>query len=50
VQWRHIRDILLNEQFLTDNVKLVYDVRGQEMFTSLDKVVGQIPPSMRKLK
>jgi len=43
VQWTHIKDVLLNERFLTDNVKLVYDVRAQDAFTALDVVVGQVP-------
>jgi hypothetical protein len=41
--WQTILDILDNENFLSTNVKVVFDARAQECTAALDLVVGQIP-------
>jgi len=41
--WQRVLDILDNERFLTTNVKIVFDARGQDATDSLDAVIAQIP-------
>ncbi|CAB3367852.1 Hypothetical predicted protein [Cloeon dipterum] len=41
--WQTILDILENENFLSTNVKFVFDSRGNDALTALDLVISQIP-------
>ncbi|XP_059480396.1 uncharacterized protein LOC132199585 [Neocloeon triangulifer] len=43
VRWTHVKDVILNQRVLTDNVKLVYDTRGENAVNALDIVVAQVP-------
>ncbi|XP_065353141.1 uncharacterized protein LOC135948023 [Cloeon dipterum] len=41
VSWIHVKDVLLNQQLLTENVKIVFDARATNAVNSLKVVAAQ---------